>query len=207
MHDLRDAWRGFKREVKRRYFDKRLTIEEMLEKCPAGVPAVHLRQLIEYWKLPEVEALSEVNSQNRKKQKWRHQMRPINFGRVRVALHRTKENNEEPLKAEMFVATRTKTGKEVQADTQIAISELENHQNAGKTPDDAFMAVFGKEKPGRVRGYGRSVTRTSLQKDEEINDLKQKYANEVTSMKEEIISEMRQEMRQFLVNWCKTILD
>ncbi|KAF3680597.1 hypothetical protein FXO38_02220 [Capsicum annuum] len=176
MHDLRDAWRGFKREVKRRYFDKRLTIEEMLEKCPAGVPAVHLRQLIEYWKLPEVE-------------------------------HRTKENNEEPLKAEMFVATRTKTGKEVQADTQIAISELENHQNAGKTPDDAFMAVFGKEKPGRVRGYGRSVTRTSLQKDEEINDLKQKYANEVTSMKEEIISEMRQEMRQFLVNWCKTILD
>ena len=67
--------------------------------------------------------------------------------------------------------------------------------------------MFGKEKPGRVRGYGRSVTRTSLQKDEEINDLKQKYANEVTSMKEEIISEMRQEMRQFLVNWCKTILD
>ncbi|KAM3320698.1 hypothetical protein P3S67_007900 [Capsicum chacoense] len=207
MHGLRDAWRGFKREVKQRYFDKRLTIEKMLEKCPAGVPAVHLRQLIEYWKLPEVEALSEVNSQNRKKQKWRHRMRPINFGRVRVALCRTKENNEEPLKAEMFVATRTKTGKEVQADTQIAISELENHQNAGKTPDDAFMAVFGKEKPGRVRGYGRSVTRTSLQKDEEINDLKQKYSNEVTSMKEEIISEKRQEMRQFLVNWCKTILD
>ncbi|XP_047253576.1 uncharacterized protein LOC124887709 [Capsicum annuum] len=110
---------------------------------------------------------------------------------------RTKENNEEPLKAEMFVATRTKTGKEVQADTQIVISELENHQNARKTPDDAFTAVFGKEKPGRVRGYGRSVKRTSLQKDEEMNELKQKHANEVTSMKEEIISEMRQEIRQF----------
>ncbi|KAM3237021.1 hypothetical protein P3L10_012050 [Capsicum annuum] len=62
----------------------------MLEKRPAGVPAVHLRQLIEYWKLPEVEL-------------------------------RTKENNEEPLKAEMFVSTHTKMGKEVQADTQIAI--------------------------------------------------------------------------------------
>ncbi|KAF3654078.1 hypothetical protein FXO38_15314 [Capsicum annuum] len=118
--------------------------------------------------------------------------------------HWTKENNEEPLKAEMFVATRTKMGKEVQADTQIAIvtivllllqSELENHQNAGKTLDDAFTAVFGKEKPGRVRGYGRSIKRTSLQKDEEMKELKQKHANEVTSMKEEIISEMRQEMR------------
>ncbi|KAF3658499.1 putative serine/threonine-protein kinase/receptor-like [Capsicum annuum] len=166
MHGLRDAWRGFKREVKRRCSDKRLTVEEMLEKRPAGVPSVHLRQLIEYWKLSEVEC-------------------------------RTKENNEEPLKVEIFVATRTKTGKEVQADTQIAISKLENHQNAGKTPDDAFTAVFGKEKPGRVRGYGRSVTRTSLQKDDEINELKQKHANEVTSMKEEIISEMRQEIRQF----------
>ncbi|KAF3668160.1 hypothetical protein FXO37_09669 [Capsicum annuum] len=109
--------------------------------------------------------------------------------------HWTKENNEEPLKAEMFVATRTKMGKEVQADTQIAISELENYQNAGKTLDDAFTAVFGKEKPGRVRGYGRSITRTSLQKNEEMKELKQKHANEVTSMKEEIISEMRQEMR------------
>ncbi|KAF3665498.1 hypothetical protein FXO38_09573 [Capsicum annuum] len=125
MHGLRDAWRGFKREVKRRCSDKRLTVEEMLEKRPAGVPSVHLRQLIEYWKLSEVEC-------------------------------RTKENNEEPLKVEIFVATRTKTGKEVQADTQIAISKLENHQNAGKTPDDAFTAVFGKEKPGRVRGYGRN---------------------------------------------------
>ncbi|KAM3264522.1 hypothetical protein P3L10_001516 [Capsicum annuum] len=73
--------------------------------------------------------------------------------------------------------------------------ELENHQNAGKTLDDAFTTVFRKEKPGRVRCYGRSVTRTSLQKDEEMNELKQKHANEVTSMKEEIISEMRQEMR------------
>ncbi|PHT69981.1 hypothetical protein T459_25085 [Capsicum annuum] len=57
MNGLRDAWRGFKRyrEVKRRCFDKRLTIEEMLEKHPAGISAIHLRQLIEYWKLPEVE--------------------------------------------------------------------------------------------------------------------------------------------------------
>ncbi|KAM3324528.1 hypothetical protein P3S67_005680 [Capsicum chacoense] len=64
----------------------------------------------------------------------------------------------------------------------------ENHQNAGKTLDDAFTTVFGKEKPGRVRCYGRSVARTSLQKDEEVNELKQKHANEVASMKEEIIN-------------------
>ncbi|PHU14822.1 hypothetical protein BC332_16027 [Capsicum chinense] len=68
----------------------------------------------------------------------------------------------------------------------IRKSKLENHHNAGKTPDDAFTAVFGNEKPGRVRGYERSVTTTSLKKDEEMNKLKQKHANEVTSMKKKL---------------------
>nr|XP_033513452.1 uncharacterized protein LOC108946131 [Nicotiana tomentosiformis] len=40
--------------------------------------------------------MSQLNSENRKKQKWRHRMGPINFARVRVALRATKENNEEP---------------------------------------------------------------------------------------------------------------
>uniref|UniRef100_M1B3S5 Uncharacterized protein n=1 Tax=Solanum tuberosum TaxID=4113 RepID=M1B3S5_SOLTU len=36
----------------------------------------------------------------------------------------TKENNEEPSKCEMFIATRTKPGKEIQADTQVAIADI-----------------------------------------------------------------------------------
>ncbi|KAH0743231.1 hypothetical protein KY290_031224 [Solanum tuberosum] len=86
----------------------------------------------------------------------------------------TKDNNEEPSKPEMFIATRTKTGKEIQADTQVAIDELQSRQNSGETTDDAFRAVFGKEQLGRLKCYGRSVTTSSLKKDEEINNLKQK---------------------------------
>ncbi|KAG5585547.1 hypothetical protein H5410_045981, partial [Solanum commersonii] len=50
----------------------------------------------------------------------------------------------------MFIATRTKMGKQIQADTQVAITELQNRQNSGETVDDAFRAVFGKEQPGRL---------------------------------------------------------
>ncbi|KAH0657982.1 hypothetical protein KY289_026730 [Solanum tuberosum] len=46
------------------------------------------------------------------------------------------------------------------------------HQNSRETTDNAFMAVFGKEQPGRLRCYGRSVTTSSLKKDEETNELK-----------------------------------
>ncbi|XP_019260439.1 PREDICTED: uncharacterized protein LOC109238428 [Nicotiana attenuata] len=110
----------------------------------------------------------------------------------------TKENNEEPSKSEMFIATRTKKGKEVHTDTQVAISELQNRQSFGETTDDALRAVFGKEQPGRVRCYGRSVTTSSLKKDEEITKLKQKHANEMTSLKEEMKEMLREEMRSFL---------
>ncbi|XP_075097247.1 uncharacterized protein LOC107768619 [Nicotiana tabacum] len=130
-------------------------------------------------------------------------MGPINFARVRVALRATKENNEEPSKSEMFITTRTKKGKEVHTDTQVAISELQNRQSSGETADDAFRAVFGKKQPGRVRCYGRSVTTSSLKKDEEITKLKQKHANEITSLEKEMKEMMREEMRCFFSQFVK----
>ncbi|KAH0643487.1 hypothetical protein KY289_034461 [Solanum tuberosum] len=194
MTGLRDAWRRHKQKIKERCFDKNSTVEDMLAKRPNDIPEGQFCQLIKYWKHPT--AMCEMNSQNRKKKKWRHRMGPINFARVRVALRATKENNEEPSQCEMFIATSTKTGKEIQADTQVAIAELQNHQNSEETTDDAFTAVFGKEQPGRLRCYGRSVTTSSLKKDEETNELKQKHDNEITSLKEEM-NEMREEMRHF----------
>ncbi|KAH0761268.1 hypothetical protein KY290_017341 [Solanum tuberosum] len=179
MTGVRDAWRRHKQKIKERCFDKNSAVEDMLAKRPDDIPEAQFCQLIEYWKHPTVQAIFEVNSKNRKQQRWRHRMGPINFARVRVALRATKENNEEPSQPEMFIATRTKTGKEIQADNQVAITELQNRQNSGETADDAFRAVFGKEQPGRLRCYGRSVTTSSLKEDEETNKLKQKHANEI----------------------------
>ncbi|KAH0639225.1 hypothetical protein KY290_036506 [Solanum tuberosum] len=144
-----------------------------------AVPKDKKKRMWEY-----INAMCEMNSRNRKKQKWRHRMGPINFARVHVALRATKENNEEPSKSEMFIATRTKTGNDLHTDTQVAIAEFQNRQNSGETTDDA------------LRCYGRSMTTSSLKKDEETNELKQKHANEITSLKEEM-NEMREEMRHF----------
>ncbi|KAH0768488.1 hypothetical protein KY285_004359 [Solanum tuberosum] len=193
MDGVRDAWRRHKRYVKENYFDKYKTLEDRLKNCPSWIPEVQFRQLIEYWELPTVKAMCSLNSQNRKKQKWRHRMGPVNFGRVRMALRATKENNEEPSKAEMFIATRTKNGKQVDPETEVVIAELQNRQHLGETTDDSFKAVFGNEQPGRVRCYGRSVTRTSLTKYEEIIKIKQKHADEINSFKEEV-EELKEEV-------------
>ncbi|KAK6779987.1 hypothetical protein RDI58_022171 [Solanum bulbocastanum] len=127
-------------------------------------------------------------------------MGPINFARVHMALRASKDNNKEPSRPEMFIATRTKTGKEIQADTQAAIAELQNHQNSGETTNDTFSAVFGKEQLGRLRFYGRSVITSSVKKDEEINNLKKNHANEITSLEEELREEMRHLFTQLLQN-------
>ncbi|KAH0682725.1 hypothetical protein KY290_023357 [Solanum tuberosum] len=50
------------------------TLEDMLAKRLDGIPDNQFRQLIEYWKHPIVQAICEMNSENRKKQKWRHRM-------------------------------------------------------------------------------------------------------------------------------------
>ena len=46
--------------------------------------------------------------------------------------------------------------------------------------------MFGKEQPGRVRCFGRSVTKSSLQKDEEIGKIKQHAEEKMTSLESEL---------------------
>ncbi|KAK6784183.1 hypothetical protein RDI58_017637 [Solanum bulbocastanum] len=91
-----------------------------------------------------------------------------------------------------FISLMYTSSHAVPNDTKKRMWEyINNRQNSGETADDAFRAVFGKEQPGRLRCYGRSVTINSLKKDDEINNLKQKHTNEITSLKKELREEMR----------------
>ncbi|KAG5631556.1 hypothetical protein H5410_003273, partial [Solanum commersonii] len=150
MTGLRDAWRRHKQKIKENFFDKNISLEDMLAKA--------------------------------KKQKWRHQIEPINFARVRVALNilmfflisfdiigsvqpRTTTKNHQILKYLLQLVPRRERKSRLIPKFQYARryqffvdAELQNCQNSGETSDDAFRAMFGKEKPGLLRCYGRSVT-------------------------------------------------
>ncbi|KAK6784256.1 hypothetical protein RDI58_017710 [Solanum bulbocastanum] len=60
--------------------------------------------------------------------------------------------------------------------------------------------------PGQLTCYGRSVTTNFLKNDEETNKLKQKHADEITSLKEEM-NETREEMRHFFSQLLQKNLD
>ncbi|KAG5632158.1 hypothetical protein H5410_003875, partial [Solanum commersonii] len=93
--------------------------------------------------------------------------------------HAAKDNNEEPSKPEMFIATRTKTGKEIQADTQVAILNFK------------ITKILGKQ---LMMHLGQCLERSSLV------DLGAMHANEITSLKEELREEMRHLFTQLLQN-------
>ncbi|MED6220001.1 hypothetical protein PIB30_040941 [Stylosanthes scabra] len=167
MKKLCGAWKKYKGEVKKFHFKKYRTKKEMLKNRPLEIPKIQFRKLIRYWSLPEIMAKSDKNTENRSKQTCPHRMGNTNFGIVRKQLRESKENHEEPTRAEMFTATRTsKKGKEVDAKTQAVIDEIQHRIEASEDDDDAFISVLGKDQPGRLRCYGGAITKSSLKKDE-----------------------------------------
>ncbi|RYR15772.1 hypothetical protein Ahy_B04g072699 [Arachis hypogaea] len=87
----------------------------------------------------------------------------------------------------MFIATRaSRKRKEVDEKTQTAVEDFQHRQAAGETEEESFEALFGKEQLGRVRLYGRSMTKTNLKKHAEINEIKNHHKEEVSSLKEKL---------------------
>ncbi|RYR29850.1 hypothetical protein Ahy_B01g054420 [Arachis hypogaea] len=97
----------------------------------------------------------------------------------------------------MFIATQTsRKRKEVDEKTQTAVEDFQHPQAAGETEEKAFEALFGKEQPGRVRLYGRSVTKIDLKKHAEINEIKNQHKEEVSSLKDKLGHMEAQQQKQ-----------
>ncbi|MED6224499.1 hypothetical protein PIB30_084662 [Stylosanthes scabra] len=125
MQALCRAWKKYKGEVKQNHFMKYKTTKQMLKNRPLEIPEVQFRKLIRYWRLPEIKAMSAKNIENRSKQTCPHRTGSTGFGIVRKQLRDSKENNEEPSRAEIFTVTRTsRKGKEIDPKSQSTIRGL-----------------------------------------------------------------------------------
>ncbi|KAF7827101.1 hypothetical protein G2W53_018265 [Senna tora] len=90
-------------------------------------------------------------------------------------------------------------------------SQLKDHltQNPEQNHTEAFKEVFGKEKAGRVRCYGRNVTPTALKQKEKQNQImdsmKQEHAKEVNSLKSELqdVKQQMLGMQSFIKVWMQ----
>ncbi|KAJ1410150.1 putative transposase, Ptta/En/Spm, plant [Sesbania bispinosa] len=180
---INDAWRSYKSKVKKRHYKRYSTLTERLKNRPGTIPETHFKQLMAYWGNSTIQNISKKNAMNRAKQKYVHRTGPINFARIRAKLREKKNDGEEVTQAEMFIEThKSRKGKEVDEQTQFAIEKLEDSINdSSESAKQAFQSLFGKEKSGKVRCYGRTITPSQLKRNEEFDALKKQHSNELNS--------------------------
>ncbi|CAI8602667.1 unnamed protein product [Vicia faba] len=195
---VREAWRRYKHKIKKNHFLKYSDMTERLKNRPPNVPIAQFKSLCAYWSKETIQAISESNTRNRAQLKWMHRMGPKNFALTREKV-RQKEKRE-PTQSEMFVETRKgNKGKEMNVET--GKSQLQEMVEKEESDTEAFKVVFGKECPGRVRCYGRNITKTSLKRKAEINALKQAHSEEVSTLRDEF-----QDKIDRLKNAFKTVI-
>ncbi|XP_058765459.1 uncharacterized protein LOC131638953 [Vicia villosa] len=86
----------------------------------------------------------------------------------------------------MFIETRqSRKGKKVDDETQTAIDKLQDSVK-NSTESETSTSLFGKEKFGRVRCYGRTNTPTMFKRNQEISVIKKQHSDEVAGMKREM---------------------
>ncbi|KAJ1379862.1 putative transposase, Ptta/En/Spm, plant [Sesbania bispinosa] len=154
---INDAWRRYKCLIKKNHFSKYKNLRERQKNRPDIIPEAHFRELMNYWRLEVVQRAS-------------------------------KEDRELPIQAEMFIETRqSKKGKRLDEETNNAIIKLQDlTENSGQPSTEAFQTMFGKEKLGRVRCYGRTTTPTLLKKNKEIAEIEKIHANEVKHLNDKV---------------------
>ncbi|KAJ1419601.1 putative transposase, Ptta/En/Spm, plant [Sesbania bispinosa] len=202
---INDAWRSYKSKFKKKHYEKYSTLKERLKNRPMTIPETHFKQLMAYWGNSTIQNISKKNDINRAKQKYAHRTGPINFARIRAKLLEKKNDGEEVTQAEMFIEThKSRKGKEVDEQTQFAILNLiwfacslfwffagwvylvleklqDSIHDSNESAKQAFESLFGKEKSGRVRCYGRTATPSQLKRNEEIKALKKQHSIELNS--------------------------
>ncbi|MQM05501.1 hypothetical protein Taro_038312, partial [Colocasia esculenta] len=136
MKDLDQKWRSWKYELRNKYFD--LTLKQNEQKIPHD-PRVNVEQwkrVVQTWSSNSWKRYSDINKKSKSHHKYFHCAGTKSFADI----------NEEETKLQEVKITQPSSS----SSSSIA------------TADDIYSQVFGKERPGRVRGVGTSPTPTSL---------------------------------------------
>ncbi|XP_016450409.1 uncharacterized protein LOC107775213 isoform X2 [Nicotiana tabacum] len=167
LFSIGNAWRRHKSQRKKDHYDAYQNDEVRMTKRPGYIPEFQFKELLKYWSSDKLQISSEINKENQKKLTDPHTAGKISFAVIRNELEKIKESIS--LK-EMFVATRArKPGrlyKDSDENTTSKIAEMEKIETQqsvdGSQSVDAFSSVMGPEHSGRLRLYGRGVTKTTL---------------------------------------------
>nr|XP_009765526.1 PREDICTED: uncharacterized protein LOC104217068 isoform X2 [Nicotiana sylvestris] len=208
LFSIGNAWRRHKSQLEKDHYDAYQNDEVQMAKRPDYIPEYQFKELLKYWSSDKLQRSSEINKENRKKLTDPHTAGKTSFAVIRNELEKTKERVSHK---EMFVATRSrKPGrayKHSDENTTSKIAEMEKIETQqsvdGSQSVDAFSSVMGPEHLGRLRLYGRGVTKTTLKgkvghfmsTSNATNDTVQEMQERIRKMEEQM-KEQKRTIRQ-----------
>ncbi|MQM20034.1 hypothetical protein Taro_053049, partial [Colocasia esculenta] len=136
MKDLDQKWRSWKYELRNKYFNP--TLKQNGQQIPpdARVNAEQWARVVQTWSSNSWKRYSDINKKSKSHHKYFHCAGTKSFADI----------NEEETKLQEVKITQPSSS----SSSSIA------------SADDIYSQVFGKERPGRVRGVGTGLTPTSL---------------------------------------------
>ncbi|XP_060172400.1 uncharacterized protein LOC132603390 [Lycium barbarum] len=201
LRTIQLAWRKYKNGLKKKHYYRYANDELRMAKRPKEVSESQFKALLEYWNSDAAQDMSRKNTEN-KKLRYPHTVGKTSFAIIHEK--KKKENPEALSSKEFFMATRRrKPGrvyKDSYEDTTSKIAEMERietqESEGGSQSVDAYVSVMGPDHPGRVRLYGRGVTKTLLKQKAADSGPSSNVTDDMEKKMEEIEERMQQRMQE-----------
>ncbi|RYR17388.1 hypothetical protein Ahy_B03g062152 [Arachis hypogaea] len=166
LKSMGKAWKETRLRLYDRFYEPTFTTDQNLENRPPGIDREHWRWFLDYRAEPETKEKCRKNAENRSKQQYTHTGGSKSFAR------RMEEESEEQGRivgrGELWIKVHKKKDGSYMNDEARAIGErieeIEQQDESARmlSQNDSIAQIFGKEKPGRVRGMGFGPTPSQL---------------------------------------------
>ncbi|KAM3325759.1 hypothetical protein P3S67_000884 [Capsicum chacoense] len=168
MNAINSTFRGYKCRFKKEQYYASPNDEIQMAKRPKTVPEPVSADILQYWNSKEAKDKSDANKQNQKIWKYPHTVGEKSFALIRE--EKRKENSGAVSNKEFLVDTRRRKSGRVCNDSSeditnqiVEMERVETQESEdGSQLVDPFTTVMGPDHPGRVRLYGRGVTKSLL---------------------------------------------
>ncbi|XP_027912157.1 uncharacterized protein LOC114171147 isoform X1 [Vigna unguiculata] len=210
------SWRNHKCRLKTKYFFPNMPDDYNFKNRPPSVPLEQWKILIKFWKSDIAKVRCEKNKTSRAKFTSVHTTGTKTFAEIRYEEMMKNIDGREPSRAEMFIMThkpKNEETKEIISKLEDAISSHSIEPEKNSTRDDVFSQVFGRDRHGYVRTYGKGVSpsdlwgsnsRVGIQK--LIDEVQRNAQVEIQSMKNRMQEEMEIKLKEQVKEQVETKL-
>ncbi|XP_020999535.1 uncharacterized protein LOC110281544 [Arachis duranensis] len=160
------SWKDTRLRLYDDYYEPTLSTEENIENRSPGIDRDHWRWYLDYRAKPETKEKCKKNALNRSKQLYTH------IGGSKSLARRREEESEQEgrivSRGELWIKVHKRSdGSYINDETREIgerLLEIEQEHESSRvlSQNDSLAQVFGREKPGRVRGVGLGPTPSQL---------------------------------------------